>query len=174
VGAREGEGELVLVCGRPGLELAAAAIHGAGGGSAVAWREVRRAVTLLWATRVSVSDHKTDGDVPGSVRRPREERTAVGGTEPTGGPLGARRPAGARRVEGARLRGGLGTARGFGERDLRLYSQSRSAGRQRGRQVGMHARGRGAGARGVARRRIPAAVCFTVPPFDRNFLPKFE
>jgi hypothetical protein len=62
VGAREGEGELVLVCSRPDLELTAAAIHGTGG-SAVAWHGVRTAVTLLWATRVPVSDHKTDGYV---------------------------------------------------------------------------------------------------------------
>jgi hypothetical protein len=63
VGAREGEGELVLVCSRPDLELAAAAINGTGGGSAVAWHGVRREVTLLWVTRVPVSDQKTDGDV---------------------------------------------------------------------------------------------------------------
>jgi hypothetical protein len=47
VGAKEGGGELALVCSRPGLELAAAAINGAGGGSAVAWHRMRRAATFL-------------------------------------------------------------------------------------------------------------------------------
>jgi hypothetical protein len=87
--------------GRPALELAAAAIHGTGGNSALGTAR-GRAVPLLWAARELASDHMVPTAASRDTSCPREERTAGDNTERTGGPLGA---FAGRSARGARRRG---------------------------------------------------------------------
>jgi hypothetical protein len=68
VDAREGGEWLGSVYSRPGLELAAVASSGAGGGSTVARPGQEGRCPFIWATREPVSDHKTIRDILGSAR----------------------------------------------------------------------------------------------------------